>query len=88
MSHAEIIFNDIDSALNEGSVSVKIAPMLSTAGNTGAKAEIFVRVSINGSAVGGSGAWRVTGTDMSRRAFVSYRFMTNPLEPLGTVFAA
>ena len=81
MSNAEIRLEDIDRAFGESTMPVKVVPMVSTARNTGVKANVFAWVSINASAVSRSGTRRFAYTNANgRRSIKSERFMTNPLE--------
>ena len=44
---AEILFDDVNSAFDKDAMSVKIIPMVGAAGDTGVKAQIFMRVNVS-----------------------------------------
>jgi len=46
VSNSEIIFENIDSAFNESTVTIEIIPMVSTTRNTGIEPQIFMRINI------------------------------------------
>jgi len=83
---AKRLFDKVDRAFDESAVAVEIVPMLGVAGNTGVKAEVLVRVSVDAAAVRRVGARIRTGT----RVGFSGRFgmMTDEFKAYRAVFTA
>ena len=72
-------FNEKNSPFNKSAVTIEIIPVVGTAGNTGVKTQIFVRVSIR-AFVGIFGARIVADTDGIRRTFDFDGFMADIFE--------
>jgi hypothetical protein len=52
VSAAKGVFEQIDRPLDKNAMAVKVFPMTGTAGDAGIKAKVFIRISVDTSAVG------------------------------------